>query len=1265
MTILWSLERLTSLCSHKDRDVRLWATDKLMRYYPEEATKTLALLLDDNDQRVAAQVAEYFCDHPQEQYADWLLSALKKSSGRVAGYLSRALGLLGDSRLLDVVREKYRDELTEDTMGFALVLPGVALLRTDLSQAYVEECLSRLPSLPYMEALSGSFLTANFMAGTDIVKLLRFSFKNKAEETLPSFLFEVLSKCGSWISREDLIEKTTKERDRKSLPLMVRDSLECVEEMGYAGPAEILKGLFGKRKFDKLVAECHELSRTILEERRRICGEEEMRRWQENREMPLLCVDFLSALQSVTEDAPKGVKETVARSALAALAGLAETRSLIGVNLEKLDREDALRLFIEDRPNAPQDRQIIDILAASPQADTVIQFLMEHLKEHAYMESAPRIVGFLGRFINEAMARELLSMNFAGNNLEDAVCLAVGRLGQSAVPLLRSIIENNDPDRLPLALEILEGLPCEESIDLVLNHWLPLSEEHPDWLLNVVESLCDKRFIPLLRKELREGEHEEGEVFRLLCLINGVKDPELKRIEQEREERRLQQEMIAKAIDAGDYRALLYEPIDVSLRCRSCKGVFHYRVYKIQVVMDTQDIIIADTIICKKCGAVEHYEPENDLNLAVLARLAMLNALDDDEEPDFDRLTIVPTKTISALGEGLSTKELFERYEKKLAKEPDNPEFLLGYANLLTRTKRAQDALPFYERALERDPLAVEALGSLGDYAFFKGELEVAFEYFSKAAQILDKGHYYRTQTDLDRFKEATLDRLAEVSEQLGRKTPFHTPFVVKAAQKKVGRNDPCPCGSGKKYKKCCLIKESDQKSADSPQEPPEPPGDVVYQTLRKKLGDYSRETAIRKDFLDGVAVFWNTEPKEPLVLPEAAAQDQGDFNEWFLLDFRPGSGKTVVERFLEAKGNRLTERERAITEALSKSYQSVYEVQEVREGSGLTMRDLFTGQEMDVEEITASYSVVPWDIAHLRVYSTEGVNKFAGNGQILPRKHISELVQHIKNAYQMSQDQSGRTPLPAFLKEKPFLINRFFDNLIESPPVFLTEERHRVISSRAHFAVSNYDHARSVLSRQYDFDDPEELKPKGIRFSWLKRGASKTWETGAEEIENAIITTSNMVHPSGRLDWSVLGTVTLYPQKLTIECMSRERLDRGKQRLEQLIGGFIRHQADEFEDIHVGMNRVKHQKGRQEKPLPDDKAQALAISVMRQRMSAWPDEKLPALNGKTPRETVATKEGRQKVLELIKDFENLEARRRRQGEVSIDLAFLRKELGL
>tara|TARA_E500000305_G_C3998843_1_gene226153 strand:- start:949 stop:1371 length:423 start_codon:yes stop_codon:yes gene_type:complete len=31
-----------------------------------------------------------------------------------------------------------------------------------------------------------------------------------------------------------------------------------------------------------------------------------------------------------------------------------------------------------------------------------------------------------------------------------------------------------------------------------------------------------------------------------------------------------------------------------------------------------------------------------------------------------------------------------------------------------------------------------------------------------------------------------------------------NTPSKIERKQK-VGRNDPCPCGSGKKYKKCCL----------------------------------------------------------------------------------------------------------------------------------------------------------------------------------------------------------------------------------------------------------------------------------------------------------------------------------------------------------------------------------------------------------------------------------------------------------------------------
>ena len=44
--------------------------------------------------------------------------------------------------------------------------------------------------------------------------------------------------------------------------------------------------------------------------------------------------------------------------------------------------------------------------------------------------------------------------------------------------------------------------------------------------------------------------------------------------------------------------------------------------------------------------------------------------------------------------------------------------------------------------------------------------------------------------------------RVAENLQEVGGDSqPVNKPFVNK--DKKVGRNDPCPCGSGKKYKKC------------------------------------------------------------------------------------------------------------------------------------------------------------------------------------------------------------------------------------------------------------------------------------------------------------------------------------------------------------------------------------------------------------------------------------------------------------------------------
>ena len=59
-----------------------------------------------------------------------------------------------------------------------------------------------------------------------------------------------------------------------------------------------------------------------------------------------------------------------------------------------------------------------------------------------------------------------------------------------------------------------------------------------------------------------------------------------------------------------------------------------------------------------------------------------------------------------------------------------------------------------------------------------------------------------RPQQEIKREKVAKETGTAAATESAVKKTP------VRNAAKKVGPNDPCPCGSGKKYKKCCMQKD-------------------------------------------------------------------------------------------------------------------------------------------------------------------------------------------------------------------------------------------------------------------------------------------------------------------------------------------------------------------------------------------------------------------------------------------------------------------------
>jgi len=134
-----------------------------------------------------------------------------------------------------------------------------------------------------------------------------------------------------------------------------------------------------------------------------------------------------------------------------------------------------------------------------------------------------------------------------------------------------------------------------------------------------------------------------------------------------------------------------------------------------------------------------------------------------------------------------------------------------------------------------------------------------------------------------------------------------------------------------------------------------------------------------------------------------------------------------------------------------------------------------------------------------------------------------------------------------------------------------------------------------------------------------------------------------------------------LEESRLRLETNSVERADRLRARLEAGCGGLLRHRAREHGDP-LSSARPSPDAARPAPVVPP--AAIDAVREFKARHYAdWADVPLPALDGKTPRQAVRTKRGREQVDVLLRTMENAEQRSR--DGATFDFAPLRRSLGL
>lgn len=149
----------------------------------------------------------------------------------------------------------------------------------------------------------------------------------------------------------------------------------------------------------------------------------------------------------------------------------------------------------------------------------------------------------------------------------------------------------------------------------------------------------------------------------------------------------------------------------------------------------------------------------------------------------------------------------------------------------------------------------------------------------------------------------------------------------------KIGRNDPCPCGSGKKYKKCCgRLAEQVDISPD-----PFTRYSQLLTAVKLKLDQYyeQRIKKLRRD-LHGHYLRFTVNP----ILPR---ENEAVFSEWLWFGAHVGDSPTLGEEYLDNNGEYMDAILKDCLVSLNDSFLSIYEVED-SEYQYLNVKDIFLG---------------------------------------------------------------------------------------------------------------------------------------------------------------------------------------------------------------------------------------------------------------------------------------------------------------------------------
>ena len=478
----------------------------------------------------------------------------------------------------------------------------------------------------------------------------------------------------------------------------------------------------------------------------------------------------------------------------------------------------------------------------------------------------------------------------------------------------------------------------------------------------------------------------------------------------------------------------------------------------------------------------------------------------------------------------------------------------------------------------------------------------------------------------------------------------------------KIGRNAPCPCGSGKKYKKCCLLKAK--------------PQDLLYRRLGaahdrllKKLTDYAYEVfgkELMPIAMDEFLVWPETELSQDMIVDHMQL-----FVPWAVFNwvYDPNDAEvelnvpplqTVAKIYAKERGQRLDKLQRRLIDNASGKPFSFFEVTSCKQGEGFRLKDIFRGIDTDVIEKQGSENARLGDIMLARIVQIDHVAMLVGCSSILIPPNFKPAIIDLRR--EMLQEYRHITP--DVLKSYDIEIRELYFDIYESlfkPPQVCNTDGDPLLFHTLHYDIDDAEKAFQHLCSLSVIEDEKTLR------------SSATMDDNGRVIRAEISWCREGHKGSSALDNTILGRIIINNRKLTIEVNSETRAKAIRKEVKTRLGKYARYKTTEIQSPESIPDREKIAEGRNlEKEMGHDELMQIpevrdkVAEVLTAHWDGWVDKKIPALGGITPRQAVKTNDGRESVEALLLDAERHMADDEQMGDVSLDaIKNTRRRLGL